>query len=66
MPSSVGFLPTDLHQMVASYTAAKCVLYDLETAKPVLNLDSASTYGGCATSQLYHLGLPVLLPLSYH
>ena len=38
-------MATDVHQMVASYTAAKTVVYDLETAKPVLNLDSASTYG---------------------
>ena len=41
----MDFVPTDVHQMVASYTAAKTVVYDLETAKPVLNLDSASTYG---------------------
>ena len=44
-PTSVDCVATDLHHIVASYTAAKTVVYDLETAKPVLNLDSASTYG---------------------
>ena len=31
--------------MVASYNTAKTVMYDMETAKPVLNFDSGSTYG---------------------
>ena len=44
-PTSVDFVHTDLHQIVASYAAAKAVVYDMETAQAVLNLDSASTYG---------------------
>ena len=44
-PTSVDFVGGSEHQMIASYTAAKCVIYDLETGKSVLNLDSASTYG---------------------
>lgn len=31
--------------MVASYSAAKTVIFDLETGQSVLNLDSSSTYG---------------------
>ena len=30
--------------MVASYSSAQCVIYDLETAAPVVTLDSAKTY----------------------
>ena len=41
----MDFVATDLHQMVASYSAARTVLFDLETGQPVLNLDSATTYG---------------------
>lgn len=44
-PTSVDFVATDLHQMVASYAAARTVIFDLETGKAVLNLDSATTYG---------------------
>ena len=44
-PTSVDFVATDLHQMVASYTTARTVLFDVETGKSVLNLDSATTYG---------------------
>ena len=44
-PTSVDFVATDLHQMVASYTAARTVVFDMETGQAVLNLDSAATYG---------------------
>lgn len=44
-PTSIDFVATDLHQMVAAYTTAKTIVYDLETAKPVVNLDSGVTYG---------------------
>lgn len=44
-PTSVDFISTDSHQMVASYSAAKATIFDLETGQNVLNLDSSSTYG---------------------
>ena len=44
-PTSIDFVATDLHHMVAAYTTAKTVVYDLETAKPVISLDSGVTYG---------------------
>lgn len=43
--------------MVASYSSAQCVIYDLETAAPVVTLDSAKTYSEYAC---------VLLPCSIH
>lgn len=44
-PTSVDFVWTNLHQMVASYQAAKIITFDLETGQCVTNLDSGSTYG---------------------
>ncbi len=45
IPTSVDFISTDSYQMVASYSAAKAIVFDLETGQSVLNLDSSSTYG---------------------
>ncbi len=45
LPTSVDFISTDSYQMVASYSAAKVIIFDLETGQSVLNLDSSSTYG---------------------
>ncbi len=41
----MDFISTDSYQMVASYSAAKAIIFDLETGQSVLNLDSSSTYG---------------------
>ena len=30
--------------MVAAYSSAQCIIYDLETAAPVVSFDSAKTY----------------------
>ena len=38
--------------MVASYSSAQCVIYDLETAAPVVTLDSAKTYSKYACDSL--------------
>ena len=44
VPTSVDFIRTETSQMVASYSSAQCIIYDLETAAPVVSLDSAKTY----------------------
>ena len=44
VPTSIDFIRTETSQMVASYSSAQCVIYDLETAAPVVTLDSAKTY----------------------
>ena len=45
-PTSLDFLLHKEQQHLAvSYNTAKTIVYDLETSKPVLNLDSATTYG---------------------
>lgn len=57
VPTSIDFVRTETSQMVASYSSAQCVIYDLETAAPVVTLDSAKTYSEYAC---------VLLPCSIH
>lgn len=47
-PTSIDFVWTNMHQMVASYQAAKVMTFDLETGQCVVNLDSGSTYGESA------------------
>ena len=44
VPTSIDFIRTETSQMVAAYSSAQCVIYDLETAAPVVALDSAKTY----------------------
>jgi len=44
VPTSIDFIRTETSQMVAAYSSAQCVIYDLETAAPVVTLDSAKTY----------------------
>ena len=44
-PTSIDYMYTNLHQMVASYSASKIVAFDLETGQSVLNFDSSGTYG---------------------
>jgi len=62
-PTSVACVATDIHHIVASYAAAKTVVYDLETAKPVLNLDSASTYDGTPNTQINKVVCHPTLPI---
>ena len=45
LPTSVDFLPVGVNQIVVSYSSAKTIIYDTETGKSVVNLDSAVTYG---------------------
>ena len=46
MPTSVDWVKDDQSHMVAAYTNADCVIYDIETGNPVIKLDtmSVSTY----------------------
>lgn len=64
-PTSVDFVGVDRQKMVASYNTAKTVMYDMETAKPVLNFDSGSTYDGTPKTQINkvvcHPSLPVVI-----
>uniref|UniRef100_A0A1B6DPZ4 Striatin N-terminal domain-containing protein n=2 Tax=Clastoptera arizonana TaxID=38151 RepID=A0A1B6DPZ4_9HEMI len=41
LPTSVDFVRDEGDKMVAAYNSAHCVLYDLETTKPILRLESS-------------------------
>lgn len=43
-PTSVDFVQSD-QMLVVSYSTAKVVIYDVETGKAVVTLDSGLTYG---------------------
>ncbi|XP_015919059.1 striatin-3 isoform X2 [Parasteatoda tepidariorum] len=42
-PTSIDFLRCDLTQMVAAYTSSNSVIFDLETGKSIIRLDSNQT-----------------------
>lgn len=44
-PTSVDFVRSDANQMVASFTTANTVIYDLETGKSVVHLESNQNSG---------------------
>lgn len=62
-PTSVDFLSSDPHHLVVSYSAAKTVVYDIETAKPVIDLDSGTTYDGTPNTQINKVTAHPTLPL---
>lgn len=41
VPSSVDFVRDETNKIVAAYNSAHCVIYDTETAKPVVRLESS-------------------------
>ncbi|XP_060530536.1 striatin isoform X2 [Cylas formicarius] len=44
-PSSVDFVRDEPNRIVASYTSSHCVIFDAETSKPVLRLESSAQDG---------------------
>lgn len=64
-PTSIDFLSSDPNLLVASYSAAKTVIFDIETGKAILNLDSGTTYDGTPNTQINkvvaHPTLPVVV-----
>jgi len=39
-PTSVDFIRDEPNRMVAAYNSAHCVVYDLESGKPVVRLET--------------------------
>ncbi|KAL9952820.1 hypothetical protein ACROYT_G040131 [Oculina patagonica] len=64
VPTSIDFIRTETSQMVASYSSAQCVIYDLETAAPVVTLDSAKTYNNSPSTQINKVVSHPTLPLT--
>ena len=47
LPTSVDFIRCEPNQMVASYTTGSAYIFDLETGKDVLQLESKISGGKC-------------------
>lgn len=45
VPTSVDFVRCDPHQMVVSYTSSNSYIFDIETGKQVLMLDTKANSG---------------------
>jgi len=52
IPTSVSFINTDTGQIAASYTNENCVLFDMETCKPVVTFTPDKSYAGSVPSQI--------------
>lgn len=39
VPTSTDFVRDDMDRIIVSYTSGNCIVYDLETTKPVLRFD---------------------------
>ncbi|KAK3718788.1 hypothetical protein QZH41_014041 [Actinostola sp. cb2023] len=65
IPTSIDFLRMESSQMVVSYSNACCAVFDLETATPIVQLDSAKTYSTAGATQINkvvsHPTLPVTI-----
>lgn len=61
VPTSVDFVRDEIHRIVASYSSSHCVIFDMETAKSVIRLDSASTAEG-ANAAARHINKIVCHP----
>ncbi|RXG61362.1 Striatin-3 [Armadillidium vulgare] len=51
VPTSVDFVYESTNQFVCSFNTANCVIYDLETGKPVIRLDTESDQSGSSISR---------------
>ncbi|XP_077862092.1 striatin-3-like [Saccoglossus kowalevskii] len=63
-PTSVDFVRCDPSQMVTGYSSATAVLYDLETATPVLRLESMQTAENEGSSQINRVVSHPTLPIT--
>merc|ERR1712241_445279 len=63
MPTSVDWVKDDLWHMVAAYTNADCVIYDIETGNPVIKLDTMQDGSGVGliTKVVSHPTLPLTI-----
>lgn len=63
LPTSVDWVRDDLTHMVAAYSNADCIIYDIETGKPIIKLDTAQDGSdvGSITKVVSHPTLPLTI-----
>ncbi|KAJ1549983.1 hypothetical protein HK405_001724, partial [Cladochytrium tenue] len=62
-PAAVDWLPTDPRKLAVAFRNSTVLLYDVERATPVLELDSAMTFDGTAATQINSIVCHPTLPL---
>lgn len=61
LPSSIDFVHEDCSQMVVAYTSGRAAIYDLETSKLVLELESGRTAGDQINCVVSHPTMPLTM-----
>ncbi|XP_049826044.1 striatin-3 isoform X2 [Aethina tumida] len=64
IPSSVDFTRDDTNRVVASFSSSHCVVFDTETAKPVVRFESTQESANAAARQINKLVCHPTLPLT--
>ncbi|BFZ11954.1 hypothetical protein BsWGS_14993 [Bradybaena similaris] len=64
VPTSVDFVRCDPHQMVASYTSSNTYIFDIETGKQVLLLDTKANSDSSGSNQINRVINHPTLPIS--
>ncbi|XP_059471792.1 striatin [Neocloeon triangulifer] len=63
-PTSVDFVHNETNQMVAAYNSSHCVIYDLETGKPVTRLETNQAENVTQDKQINRVVTHPTLPLT--
>ncbi|CAH0561078.1 unnamed protein product [Brassicogethes aeneus] len=64
VPSSVDFTRDETNRVVASYASSHCVIFDTETAKPVMRLESGQETANVNAKQINKIVCHPTLPLT--
>lgn len=63
-PSSVDFVSDEPNHIVAAYNSSHCIIYDMETTKPVVRLESSQETVNINNKQINRVVCHPTLPLT--
>jgi striatin 1/3/4 len=58
-PTSVDFIRDEPNRMVAAYNSAHCIVYDLESGKPVVRLETTQVKKVVLMSKMCKILMPM-------
>ncbi|XP_025831546.1 striatin-3 isoform X1 [Agrilus planipennis] len=64
VPSSIDFINDEINRIVAAYNSSHCIIFDTETTKPVLRLESGQDSVGNINKQINRVVCHPTLPLT--
>lgn len=64
IPSSVDFVSDEPNHIVAAYNSSHCIIYDMETTKPVVRLESSQETVNVNNKQINRVVCHPTLPLT--